>query len=666
MTRKLTSVQIIVFVLIGIVTCGVIVVGALMAWDILIATQTPKPSSDDSWRQVQNAGKLVVGTSADYPPFEYYNSTYALDGFDIAVARELGEVLGVKVEFQDLAFEGLEEALEIRQVDAVIAALSVTEERRGDFDFSITYYVNHDAVLAAEQAPFNHLDSLTGMSGKRIGVQKQSVYERWVQLNLVQPSYTAEEYVYVYPRVDQAISDLKNNRLDIVMLDFNPAQSYLKQGGLKMVGQNINPQQYAIGLRKGAAALQERINQALVQMQNDGRIASLASQYLDSGPNPPQPTAAPTAAPSATPPTRIPPTATPPGYCVDGMVFVRDLTYPDYNMTAPTIIAAGTPFQKGWRIRNSGSCTWNTSYVLRYSTGNSSYASMSGVPTPIMIDVPPGAEYDLYLNQVAPLYPGVHQGFWVLTNASGAAFGNRLWVGISVPAPNPATPTPPPSAPVIFRFDANPRQISAGSCVELRWDVQGNTSLVNLLRDGQMIWPNAPSSGRTQDCPLGVTGSAAAQYLLQASGPSGYDEARQDVLYISPTTPVPPIGNFPSIINFDVAPDQIESGACVSIAWKVVGNAEDIRLYRDSALIMSNLSGEDMASDCPSILAGLVTYRLEAYGGGANRCAESNCSGEFSTADRSNAAARYDATQPVLISRVAWQRIEERLWPLDK
>ena len=66
---------------------------------------TPAPAGD--WDRIQQAGKLVIGTAADYPPFEFYNSDFELDGFDIALAKALGEELGVEVEFNDYAFDGL-------------------------------------------------------------------------------------------------------------------------------------------------------------------------------------------------------------------------------------------------------------------------------------------------------------------------------------------------------------------------------------------------------------------------------------------------------------------------------------------------------------------------------------------------------------------------------
>ena len=64
-------------------------------------------AGDDDLARVKAAGKIMVGTSADYEPFEFYSSNFSLDGFDIVLMRELGKRMGVEVEFNDFAFDGL-------------------------------------------------------------------------------------------------------------------------------------------------------------------------------------------------------------------------------------------------------------------------------------------------------------------------------------------------------------------------------------------------------------------------------------------------------------------------------------------------------------------------------------------------------------------------------
>ena len=101
---------------------------------------TPTAATDQVWNKVASSGKIVFGTSMDYAPFESYDQFFQPTGFDIALAREIGARLGLQVEFRDMAFEGLLPAVQAGQVDAGIAALSVTPERQQTIDFSNIYY----------------------------------------------------------------------------------------------------------------------------------------------------------------------------------------------------------------------------------------------------------------------------------------------------------------------------------------------------------------------------------------------------------------------------------------------------------------------------------------------------------------------------------------------
>ena len=151
-----------------------------------------QPGTTDDWAKVKAAGKIVVGTAADYPPFEFYSSNYQLDGFDIALFKELGQRLGVQVEFNDFAFDGLLDALRLGQVDAAIGAISVTPDRKQVVDFSNLYYIGEDAALMRSDAK-EEIRSATDLKGKTVGVQRGTTYEAVVQQELVDKGIIAQE-----------------------------------------------------------------------------------------------------------------------------------------------------------------------------------------------------------------------------------------------------------------------------------------------------------------------------------------------------------------------------------------------------------------------------------------------------------------------------------------
>ena len=284
---------------------------------------------------------MRVGTSADYPPFEYYNDQFKLDGFDIALITAIGEKLGVKVDLNDFAFDGLPAAVAIGQVDVAIAALSVTPDRQAIADFSNVYYAGDDAVLSRPEADPGKVKDPTALAAVRLGVQTLSVYETYAQEKLIDTGIMPKQNLYVYTDISKAVDDLKAKRIDAVWLDLKPAQSFVAAGGVKILAQDLNKQLFAIGMKQGSATLRDKINAALVQLAADGTLARLNEQYLGLKPEEvvPPPTPAPT--PVAPQPTPVPPA------CLDGAQWVADLSFDDKNMTAPPVLNPGQPFHQG-------------------------------------------------------------------------------------------------------------------------------------------------------------------------------------------------------------------------------------------------------------------------------------------------------------------------------
>jgi len=386
------------------------------------AETAPAPPADDSWTRVQTSGVLRVGTSADYPPFEYYDDQLAIDGFDAALIREVGNKLGVRTEISDFAFPSLGDAVRIGQIDVAIAALSITPEREAVADFSNIYYVGEDGILANQDSNIEEVRSAADVAGMRVGVQKGSVYEQLGQANLVDTGLIPQQNLIAYDKADQIITDLERNALDVGAMDLKPAIDFAENRGVRLVGKGLNQQRFAIAAQKGATELINRINQALVELQNEGVISRLSQEYLDLAPGEiiPPPTPAPT-----------------PDECVNGAEVVRDLNLPTDDLQDLPDLDPGERFQKGWRLRNTGTCTWDSAYFAAYVRGNTPAAQMGGQPTRIVGEVRTGQTYDLWVNLQAPDQPGVYVGYWQMHNDARTAFGETFVVGVEVPGPTP-------------------------------------------------------------------------------------------------------------------------------------------------------------------------------------------------------------------------------------
>jgi L-cystine transport system substrate-binding protein len=432
----------------NMLSIGISLVGLLVVLSMLGCQSTPPvqetPQGDTSWSKVERSGVLLVGTSSGYPPYEYYTENNTLDGFDIALINAVANRLGVRASITDFAFDGLGAALSVNQIDAAIAAISDTPERATQVNFSNVYLVGADGILAQKGSPITSVKTAADMANKRVGVERGTVYETWVQQNLVNTGLIQPSQMFVYQQAKHAVDDLSLGRLDLVMADLRPSTVATQNFDVVLVGQGLNQQRFVIALKLNANELTGRINDALLQLQNEGVIAELQKEYLNLDPadTQPVPTPEPTLVPSAPTPTFVP---TPVG-CVDGMQFVSDLSFGDGNGTFYPDVNPNQSFQKGWRIRNSGTCTWNSTYSLRFVSGT----QMNGQNTAVQGNVAPGQTFDMWVNLVAPSQPGQYQGIWQMFNGRNLAFGQRVWVMVEVVGPTsvpptqaPATATPP-------------------------------------------------------------------------------------------------------------------------------------------------------------------------------------------------------------------------------
>ena len=596
--RNWTSILLIALIVMGVL------LGLLLAYLFFwrtpeVTTPTPGPGlADTSWERVRTTGRMVVGTSLDYPPFSYRDEQFQPTGFDIALIREMASRLGVQTDIRDIAFDSLFTALDQQQVDVAIAAIAVTPEREQLANFSNFYYVGEEGILAQANSAISTVTSLSDMAGRRVGVQRGSVYETWLQRDLVNSGLTVATNLFVYETADAVVRDLREQRLDLAVVDGHVANAAVAQGGVRRVGGGLNQQRYAIAVRRGADALRVQLNSALAQMQNNGDLSRLAQTYLND-PNvvitPPAPTAT-----SAVPATVAP--IVPPTGCVNGMRFVGDLNLDDNNMTSPPPISPGQAFSKGWRIQNSGTCAWTTAYRLVFVGGNTPAANMGGQPTAIQGFVSAGQQYDIFVNLVAPLAPGVYQGIWQMVDDQNRPFGDRIWVGITVPTTATITPTPPPALSIDFRADRN--NILQGECVNFTWNVQGARA-VYFYAQGE-AWQNGqvPPQSSRQVCPAN-----SITYFLRVVRNDGNTEERQIAVTVRPNV------NAPTIAQFVAAPPQLTVGACVQLQWDVQGSVTRVTVSNQFRVIWDNAPARGNTQDCTGAPT-TIEYKIVATGPG--------------------------------------------------
>jgi polar amino acid transport system substrate-binding protein len=547
----------------------------------------PGKAPSDDLAKARTEGLLVVGSSLDNPPYSTYTEQFRPAGFDVAYITEIGRRLGLRVDVNDFTFEGLLDALKLKQVDAAIAAIDITPERAAQVDFSTPYYMGEDGILAAPNSPISSIRSLADLQTRRVGVQRGSVYESWLLSSLVGTAQMPRANLLSYVSPDQAVDDLGAGRVDLVIMDHKPADNFARQGKAKLVGYGLNPQSFAIAVRKGSSLLDE-VNRTIVDMVNDGTSAHLIETYLHVPASVVVP-ATPSAGPTAIPTSAAPPVA---ASCLDGMAWVADLSLDDKNMTAPAVLQPGQQFSKGWRLRNAGTCDWTPDYALTFRSGNTPASRMGGSDLKIGKTVAPGQTIDLSVNLVAPQAPGVHQGFWQMANASGRPFGERVWAGIRVPAPGIA-------------FNVDRTTINAGECVNFNWNVTGVKALYFYAQGQPYQSFGVEGQGTKAQCP-----TASTIYELRIERTDGTVDTRPIQINVNAVAGAPNIAEFRSTPEF-----EITAGQCATFQWRADGAVSRVALLRDGVPIWDYAPVAGSFNECPPG-SGQKNYELQVWGPG--------------------------------------------------
>lgn len=225
---------------------------------------------------------LRIGVEGAYPPFSQIGPDGQLRGFDIDIARGLCKEMDVDCVLVQQEFDGMIPALQARKFDAIVASMSITPERLKAVAFSDKYYKTPNRMIVRTA---DRLDaSPKGLAGKRIGVQRGSINDRFVT-----DTFKGAEVVR-YSRQQDIYLDMLSGRLDATLVDAVAAtEGFIAtpQGkGFSFAGPPyVDPAYFGAGvgvaMRKEDAALREQVNRAIAAMRSDGLYKSIQARYFN-------------------------------------------------------------------------------------------------------------------------------------------------------------------------------------------------------------------------------------------------------------------------------------------------------------------------------------------------------------------------------------------------
>jgi polar amino acid transport system substrate-binding protein len=224
---------------------------------------------------------LTVGTEASYAPFAYVLPSGEMTGFDIDITNALCAEMGVECEIVNQSFDGLIPALNVGQIDAIIASMFITPEREEAIAFAGPYYTIPALFVAADDAELEL--SADGMSGKFVGVQRGTTMADYVTATF--PGARVQNY----DTIDSALLDLSSGRVDTVFAESVVVQDFLDSPdgeGFATLGEPIYDEEIlgsgaGIGLRKEDTELKERFDAALAAIIENGTYQEINEKYVD-------------------------------------------------------------------------------------------------------------------------------------------------------------------------------------------------------------------------------------------------------------------------------------------------------------------------------------------------------------------------------------------------
>jgi len=256
-----------------------LVIGAVLgaAGVLIYNALTPPQQPPSQLDEIKSRGKLIVGTSADWPPFEYIDSAGRYAGIDMALAERIARELGVQLEVKDMKFAVLIEALKGGQIDIILADIHPTAEREKVIDFTKNYYIAYDGAVLVLKKGAQNIREEQSLRGKRIGVQLGTIQEEWAKEKLGASSEIVS-FDRVFPEMVMA---LKRGDLDAIIVGDIIGEVLAKRDPeLQVVFKVGSLGGAAIGVRQGSEELKYVINKLIEEMIDSGEMSRLFEEEI--------------------------------------------------------------------------------------------------------------------------------------------------------------------------------------------------------------------------------------------------------------------------------------------------------------------------------------------------------------------------------------------------
>lgn len=237
-------------------------------------TEVSDEKEKDLLTQIQDAGKLTIGTEGTYAPYSYHDETGELVGYDVEIGRAIAEKLGVEAVFVETNWDSLIAGMDVNRYDIVMNQVSITEERLAKYDFSTPYTITNAVLIVANDN--NELKTFEELKGLKAAQSLTSNY------GALSESFGAE-IISTDGMFSKAIELVSTGRADATINDEASFYDYVKQqpdAAVKVVDELDEASENAVLIRKGNDTFVTAVNKALEELTQDGTLAEISDKYF--------------------------------------------------------------------------------------------------------------------------------------------------------------------------------------------------------------------------------------------------------------------------------------------------------------------------------------------------------------------------------------------------
>jgi len=245
-------------------------------------TQKASDPNQDNWAKYQKQGSITIGFDNTFVPmgFEEKNGQYV--GFDIDLAQAVSEKLGIQIKFQPIDWDMKETELQNGTIDAIWNGYTATDERKEKVAFTIPYMENQQVLVSKKS---QNIQSVKDMSKKVLGAQAgSSGYLDFEEQPDLLKSLVKDQKANQYQSFNEALIDLKNNRIDALLIDRVYANYYLQSEGIlsdyNVFSAGFESEAFAVGVRPADKTLLDALNQVLVALYKEGKFQEISKKWF--------------------------------------------------------------------------------------------------------------------------------------------------------------------------------------------------------------------------------------------------------------------------------------------------------------------------------------------------------------------------------------------------